>query len=228
MLARLILTAIPLAVSSAGQDGFEAGSAAPPGRWTTSGGCAARTGRSLSAPLRLEPEVAWQVTVRGEIESEPLVWNGTVIVAVREASSRRSVHVLELETGRTLLHQVLPAGIPLEPAVWGDLIAVRPAENRVDVYRQRGQRLLLLRTIRAKESISSPLFFEEELYLRVDDELARFDLNQREPVWSARVDGVFRGCPSLRGDGVYGPVFPARAFTALRMATRTFGHGSPN
>ena len=99
----LTLVASPRPVAA--QQGVEQEAFAPVLRWTTGGGCGARSGRSLSPPLVARPEVAWQVTLRGPIEGEPRVWDGIVVVSVNEGPQRRAIQVLELSTGRTLLHQ---------------------------------------------------------------------------------------------------------------------------
>jgi len=107
-----LLTLALLCIAPQVQDPADDGAVAPPGRWITSGGYPSRTGRSLSKPVRRAPEVAWRVNVRGEIEGEPLVWDGRVILSVRESPQRRAIHILDLETGRTLLHRRLPSSSP--------------------------------------------------------------------------------------------------------------------
>ena len=196
---------------------------APPGRWTMEGGNAARTGSSFARPLRREPVVAWTVTLRGEVEGEPRVWDGSVVVCARETGGRRAIQVLELATGRTLLHQVLHAPVPLEPALWNDRIVVRAAENRIDVYRTRAGRLFLLRAIKAARAVSAPVVVDGELYLRVDDELVCYDLARPEPAWTAELEGVVRGRPSVRGDGVYALTYDARGNAFAVLVARADG-----
>ena len=205
-LVRIAALLAALTLPSAAQGGrplVEAHGFAPPGRWTTDGGSPSRSGQSFARALRHAPEEAWSLRFTGDVESEPRVWDGVVTVSVHEAASRRSLRQIELATGRTLLQQVIPSSVPLEPAVWADRIVVRPAKDRLDVYRVRTGRLFNLRTLRAKESISRPLVVDGELYVRVDDVLQRYDLDGRDPVWTARIDGAVRGTPSVRGGGVY-------------------------
>jgi hypothetical protein len=191
------------AAGTAQEASVDEGGFAPPARWANAGGSASRSGLSFSRALRREPVEAWSVTVRGTIEGEPRVFDGNVVVGVNERGNRRSLQILELGTGRTLVHQVLPATTPLEPALWADRIAVRPSRERVDLYRVRASRLFLLRSIRAQRSISAPLIVEGQLYLRVDDRVVRYDLDRRDPVWTTAEGGVYRGDPSVRGDGVF-------------------------
>jgi len=199
-LAALLLWTIGAAP---GHGAPEDGAEAPPGRWYGQGGCAARTGRSGSEAPRRDPEIAWTLSVRGTIEAEPLVWDGLVVLSAREGPSRRSVYLVDLATGQRVTRQVLPATTPLAPAIWNDRIALRTVPNRIDVFSVRAHRLQTHRTIEAKETISEPLLFDDELYVRRDDALARYDLDLREPVWESRLEGVFRGAPVLRGDRVY-------------------------
>ncbi len=221
-LASFALVSSLLSATAHAQSTPAAGSFAPPGRWATNGGGAARSGLSLAAPIRTEPIEDWQVTLRGPIEGEPRVADGLVFVCAREAKTRRALQVLELATGATRLHQVLPANIPLEPAVWADHVAVRPEENRVDVYRVRAQRLMLVRSLRAKESISPPLFVDGELYVRVDDELHRYDLDRRAALWASDA-GTFRGTPSVRGAGVYCVRYDERGNALVTVLSRANG-----
>ncbi len=195
---------------------------APSGRWTMSGGSPARNGASLAQPLREEPVVAWDVDLRHPIESEPLVWDGRVFVVAREGTDRRGLFVFELETGRTLLHRVLPSSVPLEPSLFGDRLAVRAAENRVDVYRV-GTRLLLLRSFHAERSISPPCLAEGELYVRVDDALARYDLDRREAVWSTGGAVRIRGAPALGTDAVFALAYDEQGRALVLHVSRSDG-----
>jgi len=207
-----VLLALPLLLLS-GASGpsdprSEDGAFAPAGRWYVAGGSASRTARSLSDPVRRTPETAWTQRLSGTLESEPLVWDGRVVVAVRQSSLRRHVQVLDLATGRVEVSQPFPATRPLAPAIWGDVLAIHPAPERVELFRITGHRLLSMRTFRASArsgaTLSDPLLFEEELYLRDGGELVRWDLDAHEEVWRAVPEGDFRGTPSLRGGLVYG------------------------
>ena len=219
------LPLLPLALSLVvgTQQPVEEGGFAPPGRWLGDGGSASRSGTSLSRPIRRAPVEAWSVTTRGRIDGEPRVFDGEVVLSVEEGPGRRAVQVLELATGRTLLHQVLPASTPLEPTPWMDRLCLRPAQDRVDVYRVRTGRLFLLRSIRAERSISSPVLLEGELYLRVDDELRRYDLDRNDPLWTASVEGVVRGTPAVRGAGVFALCYDARGNAQVASFARPTG-----
>lgn len=195
---------------------------APSGRWTMSGGSPARNGASLAEPLREEPVVAWEVDLRHPIEGEPLVWDGRVVVVAREGTDRRGLFVIELATGRTLLHRVLPSSVPLEPSLFGDRLAVRAAENRVDVYRV-GTRLFLLRSFHAQRSISSPCLADGELYVRVDDALVRHDLDRREAVWSTGAAGRIRGAPALGTDSAFALAYDEQGRALVLHVSRNDG-----
>ncbi|HED64843.1 MAG TPA: hypothetical protein ENJ09_04720 [Planctomycetes bacterium] len=186
-----------------GQTRVEAGAIAPPGRWPMEGGSPSGTGTSLAPAVRAEPRVAWEARPGGTIEGEPLVFDGVVLVASRSGAGRRTLTLLDIEDGRVLLHQVLPASLPLHPVLWHDRILVRPEANRIDVYRVRAGRLLSLRTIRAQRSVSPPLVADDRLFVRLDAELTCFDLGVAEPAWKTRVEGSFRGTPALRGESVF-------------------------
>ncbi len=176
---------------------------APAGRWYTRGGCAARTYRSAERALFLRPESVWQHRGQGPIESEPLVWDGRVLLTNRQSATRRTLTVLDLATGRPLCVQTISATLPLEPALWGDLVAVRPAPDRIEVYRIAGHRLQSVRTIRSRGPVSPPLCFEGWLYLREGDELVGYDLDRAGERWRKRARGPFRGTPSLRDGLLY-------------------------
>ena len=213
ILLPLLLPATPSGSASPQRDrDNESGAAAPAGRWYVRGGCAARTGVSLASPIRTEPEVAWSLPVRGEIEDQPLVWDERVVLSVLEPRGRRSILITNLTSGELLASMTLVASQPLRPALWGSFLAVQPEAGRIDIYRISTRRPILVRSFETRESFSSPLLFEEALYVREGDELVRYDLNLREPRWRVRASGKFRGSPSLRGGFVY-------AIYSIRNAT---------
>lgn len=170
---------------------------APPGRWRAAAGDSAGSSRSFARPLREEPVVSWSWQAPAPIEGAISSWDGQALLSLRESSSSRVLVLLDIETGSLILKQTLRATEPLEPCMDGDAICVRPAANRVDVYRLRDGRLGRPRAIRAERSISAPLLVEGELYLRVDDTLKRFETNHSESTWSASLPGVVRGRPAL-------------------------------
>ncbi len=199
MLATLLLV---LACAQRASDAPPEAFFAPSARWSTAGGTPAKNGTSLAPALREEPLVAWSVDLGGPLEGEPLVWDGRVVAVTRKSPDRRVVVVLELATGRVLLHRELSISVPLEPALFGDVLAVRAAEQRVDLLRI-GARLSTLRSFTAERSISPPALRDGELYLRVDDSLVRYDLERREAVWTATVEDVLRGTPAVELDSVF-------------------------
>jgi hypothetical protein len=208
-----------LGTIAAAQDG----ATAPANRWYTRGGCASRSATSASFAPRRDPVAAWSVPVRGTIESEPLVWDGVVILSAREMPGRRTLHVIDLESGRSLVRQPLPATVPLAPSIWGNRIAVRPAPDRVDIYRLSGNRLRCVRTIQGEAPFSEPLLFEDELYLRQAGELYRYDLDRREPRWCIRSTGAFRGSPTLHGDRIFAAWYDPENLAHLAAIQRSDG-----
>lgn len=222
-LAILLLGLFGAVAAAQGGTRTRDGAVAPPNRWYVRGGCASRSGTSDARAPRRDPEAAWSYQVRGAIESEPLVWDDVVIIAAREAGGRRTLHLVDRESGRRLVQQPLPATVPLAPAVWGNRIVVRPAPDRVDVYRFDGRRLHNVRSIKTDGIVSEPLLFENELYLRVDYELFRYDLDRREHVWRARSTGSFRGSPALRGAYLFSVWYDPNQYPHVAALRRTDG-----
>ena len=226
VLALLCAAVAALSLRTGAQEatpGPEDGARAPAGRWYVRGGCGARTAVSAARAPRSAPASAWTYQVRGTIEGEPLLWDDLVLLAVREAPAQRALHVLDLLSGRRLATQSFPASTPLAPTIHGRRIAVRPAPDRIDVYRVSGRRLLLVRSIKAEGIVSEPLLFEGELYVRQGPALFRYDLDRNEPVWSTRPAGSFRGTPSLRGDRVWAVWYDGRGFAHLGGLRRSDG-----
>jgi hypothetical protein len=195
---------------------------APGARWSTAGGTPARAGASLAPALRAEPEVAWSIDLGAPLEGEPLVWDGRVVAIARKAPERRSVCLLDLASGRLLLARELPSTVPLEPALSGDLLAVRTAENRVNLLRL-GTHLAPLRSFTAERSISAPTLCEGELYLRVDDALVRYDLGRREATWTVADQGRVRGTPAVELDAVYALAYDDAGRAAVLHLARNDG-----
>ncbi|MAB79268.1 MAG: hypothetical protein CMJ89_07935 [Planctomycetes bacterium] len=181
----------------------EEGAVAPEGCWTTQGGAPARTGVSRSIPVLADPVEAWQHGP-ANFEGEPVVWGKLVLAAARDSSTRRTLYAFELGTGRLLFHRRFTASVPLELSIWEDLIAVRLSEERAELFRIRGSRLFPARTFQNAKGVSAPLLFQDEIYVREGDDLVAYHPQRREPRWRAKIEGGFRGTPSLRGAFVYG------------------------
>src|SRR6185295_16632851 len=81
--------------------GAEDGAEAPSGCWTTTGGCPARTASAATPAVEGPVVVAWEQAVKGEIDSEPLVWGRTVLVASRD-NDLRTLTALSLADGHTI------------------------------------------------------------------------------------------------------------------------------
>ena len=201
------LTALLLALlcgsrASGAPQRLEDGAVSRAGTWSTQGGSPARTGVSLSAPVEGEPVEAWR---RGpaRFEGEPVVWGRRVVTAIKSSESRRTIRAFDLETGKLLFQHRLKATVPLELSLWEDLLAARVSEERAELFRIRGSRLLPVRTFQDRGGVSAPLLFEDEIYVRMGNDLVAYAPRTREPRWIVRVEGGFRGTPSLRGPNVY-------------------------
>lgn len=166
--------------------------------WNGAGG----TSATEIAPLTRDPVERWSFGPL-TFEAEPEPWDRHVLVTGRDASGRRVLVVLEAESGRVLSRTIFPSSAPLATAAAGERVAVRTAPNRVDLLRLRTGRLLQERAFVHADSVSAACLVGQELTLREGDELARYDLGQREPVWRARVPGAFHGAPAVRGAHVF-------------------------
>ncbi len=168
--------------------------AAQSGTRTTAG---AET-RALVAALSDDPVERWSFGPL-TFEAAPASWDRHVLVTGRDATGRRALVVLDAASGRMLSRTLFSSRAPLALSAAGERVAVRTAPNRVDLFRLRGERLFQERSFVHADSLSAPILAGDELTLREGDELVRYDLDQKEPAWRARVPGVFRGTPTLRG-----------------------------
>ena len=119
----------PLAAGQ--QSELEAGAVAPEDCWYAQGGCAARTAATRTPVARGPLERAWDVTFKGAIEGEPLVWNETIVVCERTKDDRRTLHVLRLADGKRRMKKSFKTTLPLAASMWNRLIVVRSAENEL-------------------------------------------------------------------------------------------------
>ncbi len=196
---------------------------APPGRWLAPGGDAAQSSRSLAAPIEGEPEVLWNWESPYPIEGAVSVWDGRVLLSARESAGRRRLVLLDQASGKPLLEKTLRADQRLRAVTDGDRIAVRPRQDRVDLYRLRGQRLGTPRAIQARHSISAPLLVEGQLFVRVDDALERYDTDSSERTWRAQLPGVVRGRPALLGERVFALFYSERGEAQVAILDRQSG-----
>ena len=224
----LVLALLVLPPSAPSAQAGPDGAAAPAGTWPTAGGPPSRSGLSLSRPLLGEPVEAWAFGP-ATFEGEPRVWGGRVFASLHEGGNRRSLLVLDLETGEVVTRQRQASEVPLEPSVWEERVAVRSGREVVQVFQLRASRLYGVRTIRAGAPVSAPLLFEDELYLRAGDALVRHDLDGQGPRWQVGDAGRFRGDPALFGDAVfacaYDPAGNAGVLEIDRASGRVLGRG---
>lgn len=218
--------AVALAALAGGLDAQEDGASAAPGRWTTTGGCAARTGASESAPLLGSARVAWRYEPAGTIESEPLVWDGRVLLAVHERGTSRQLVVLDLDDGSVLASERVRGATPLAPALEDDLVVVRAAANELHTYRIEPGRLAPAAKLVGRGPFSAPLVFDGDLYAREGDRIACWPLLSAEPRWIEEGSERYRGTPSLRGDRVYAVKYDGDGRAFLVTLLRADGHSS--
>jgi hypothetical protein len=153
------------------------------------------------APLLGEPGVRWSFGPLA-FEAEPVVAGAFVLASGREPSGRRALVVLDGASGRVLSRTLFAASLPLALAAEDEHVAVRTNPQRVDVFRLRGARLLAERSVVHATSISAPRLVDGQLTLREGDELVRYALGEREPLWRLRVPGAFHGAPCVLGASV--------------------------
>ena len=186
------------------------------GRWTRAG----NTDGAGSQPIpsqRMPPDEAWSQRLSGRLESEPLVWDRNLLLALRDAAGRRSLVWMDLPSGRRLASQNLASSEPLAPALYGDRIAVRIDGRRVDLLRVAGARFQLLRSFGGEAPVSAPLLAEGVLYLRVGDELRAYSLDRKQPLWRLGGKVTFRGTPSLARGVLFAVYYDERANASLAL-----------
>jgi len=172
----------------------------PKGRWTAEGGDPAHSGVSSREPLRAPIEVAWSVDVGGVIESEPLVWDGQVLVAAQVAKQTRELRIFDLVTGAEIARPTsVRAAVELEPSIGSGSIAYRSAADEITSARLlRGA----LRTMWKCEAskVGPPLATHDAVYVAGASGLSRRALARDVEAW--RVDGVLTGAPAIDGGDV--------------------------
>jgi hypothetical protein len=167
--------------------------------------------------------------VKGRIESEPLAWGNAVYVQ----SCDNDVHWLtafSVANGKVLGRKSWRSGAPLLASVWNGIVVVRAAPSRVEAVRLKTDGFLQVTAIDAAAPVHDLLLYRRELYLRVGDQVARYELGKRTPTWTAAER--CRGRLALRGAYVYGVEYERdgayirswRRADALSPDRRLIGH----
>ena len=134
---------------------WEEGSRAPADAWLEDDGCPARTGATETAPLTGPREVAWRMSVAGEVEGEPLAFGGKVFV-VERAGAKAILHVLLAATGVERYRQAFDCSLPLAPCVDAGRILLRASPRALQGFTVGEKALALRWTLSAKAAVGPP------------------------------------------------------------------------
>ncbi len=166
---------------------------AAPGRWCTLGGSPSRSGASRGEPLRGLVAVAWTHDAGGTIEGEPLVWDDTVVLAVKLAENRRALRFLDLLSGEPLSRDwIANIDRPIEPSLWGDRVIVRKAPTTLTCVQLRAGRAYERWTRRFKADVGPPLIVGDAVYATVGGALERMTVGKNSSVWRVETRAVGR------------------------------------
>jgi len=192
----MLTVLLALLVAFGGGD-HSAGFAGPANRWTTRGGGPTRSGATLTRPVRGPVEVVWTHDAGGEIESEPLVWDERIVIAVKVAKDQRVLRVLDLATGERSVGDVRVKVLsPLAPSLWRNVVVFRRAATQVAALRIGANRMTEVWSHRSEFDVGPPLLVGNHVYLTTTGGLCKFALGQRAPLW--KLDGAFQGEVALR------------------------------
>ncbi len=212
---------------------LEDGAVAGAGRWTTFGACAARTRATLTPIVRGDLEEAWRYEPRdagGELEGEPLVWGGRVVVAERADARLRRLTALDLLAGPEATRDADSAGraqrtfrteLPLEANLWGEVVLVRSAPRELTALRVGAAGLETTWSLATPGELGPPLLFRNEVYACAGGRLFRRELGVDAPAWST--SGGFRGRLALRGDVLFALDYDTAGNVALARLDRRTG-----
>jgi len=179
------------------------GGIAPPDAWYTQGGCAARTGVSLTQPLARQPRVAWTFQGVDPLVGEPLAWGNLVVLEENGGPKQRTLHVLRLRDGKPHLKPLsLRCDRALRPCIWEDRIAIRFGPDKVRVLSIGAKRTSRVYEVRFRDApVLAPLLIGDELYILTEGSLERHSVRQKKRLW--QVEGQFGGIPSVLGEHVF-------------------------
>ncbi len=160
------------------------------------GGCPAGTGATATPGLRGPVAEAWKIGVSGDIESEPRVWENTVLIPVRRTASERALHVVHLADGRAKAQPLVCATKePLEPCIWGSTILLRDTPKTLTVYRARTGVVRRTQRETAKDEFHSPTLVGNWIYALDGGDLVGIEIGGTGR-W--RTSGTYRGRIAVR------------------------------
>ena len=203
------------------------GAAAAVGRWTMTGGCAARTRQSATRPPSLARlESAWRFDVDGVIEGEPLVWDDRIVLSVRVAQDRRRLMVYALDDGRRLIEsKIYRTSLPLEPVLGPGCIVFRENATTVSTLRIGYTKFFSGWRWRIDKpearTISGPVMIGSDVFVRCGEDLVGLTYGRSGQRWWLR--GKFRGVPSVRGRFVYMLEYDVDGNAFCKLITRRDG-----
>ncbi len=197
-----VLFGVWLSASVASQGAPVDGSVSPVDTWYTQGGCASRSGATLTPPVVGDLAPAWSFEAKGTIESEPLVWNRSVFVASRDTKGRAWIEWVDLETGERVAKKNFKTDVSLDPSIWRNRLVVRSGRKKLSFFRLSKGAITKINDYRAQQELSAPLLFETDVFVFEGDAMVSLKSGRSSANW--RRPGRFRGRPSLYGDMVYG------------------------
>lgn len=196
MVAAILLLLLGGGLGGEAQDLFRAQA----GTWSTRGGGPARSGATLTRPVREAPEVAWREDAGAAIEGEPLVWGDLVVLAVQKSSEQHALQARDLATGKRVAPDFpVKSPLTLEPSLWGDVVVCRTDPTEIKAVRLGSGRMVQVWTHRFDSTPGPPLLVEDAIYVATSNSLHKFTLRGRKQQALWTVPGSFRG------DVVLGP-----------------------
>ncbi len=200
------------------------GGVAPEDCWYMRGGNSARSGQSLTAPVRGPVEVRWDRDFQGEIAGEPLAWRDLIFVDEKRSSSLRYLHVLRRSDGLARYKpRRVATSTPLALAVWGEHLVYRRAINRLEVLRLTPGGLVPMTTSKRWKfsgPVSEPILADRSVFVFADGMLQAFTVGLASRQWQQAEEVI--GDFALRGDKLYLPVSGKR-FIELVIRKRSTG-----
>ncbi|MEE9391789.1 MAG: hypothetical protein V3W41_04705 [Planctomycetota bacterium] len=191
-----------LMASLAPAQSSELGAIAPKNCWYVKGGCAARTGATLTKAVKGPLVESWTFPSEGTIEGEPLVWNDLVVICEKVNDNKRVLKIIDLDDGRRLATKSFKTSLPLAPSIWNRRLLLRTQARTLELFRINSRSVSSIwRYKNADADFMEPLLVQNEVYVATASSLLRLDVGQRKPTWRQRM--TIRGAPCRRGDWLY-------------------------
>lgn len=179
------------------------GERCPTSRWYVDGGDAARNAASANPPILKKPLIAWRQPIDGPILGEPRVWDDFVVLAVQIGDKKRRVELRRLADGALIGKREQTSSIDPSPAMWGDEVVFRPTAGLLELWRCEERALRYVRRSRKQTDFGPPLRIGNEIYVRVDGQLACLRAGDLHELWRAPAGGPYVGQPTAVGGAIY-------------------------